>query len=138
MMHVLIHSDNRKKVSKFLDLSQSFDELPNIWYFTQGKPINNWSNSIGFTDGDRALIFALLNKLNPLLLGFDLNSSLIGKYSKPYFITNQPMNINKQIKLDIAKKIFEWCSKHFTYYTLSNEYSPGNEILFSDYLKLNL
>ncbi len=105
MMHVLIHGDNRDKVSNFLDIKQDFNDSTNIWFFTQGKPIENWSNSIGFTDGDRALIFALLNKLNPLLLGFDLNSSLIGEYSKPYFNSNQSMTEYKQ-KRWILLKIF--------------------------------
>ena len=73
MMHVLIHGDNRDKVSNFLDIKQDFNDSTNIWFFTQGKPIENWSNSIGFTDGDRALIFALLNKFLLYFLELNLN-----------------------------------------------------------------
>ena len=138
MMHVLIHGDNRDKVSNFLDIKQDFNDSTNIWFFTQGKPIENWSNSIGFTDGDRALIFALLNKLNPLLLGFDLNSTLIGEYSKPYFNSNQSMTEHKQKKMDIAKNILNWCSFHYRFYTLDNRYSPGLEIDFPEYMELRL
>jgi len=138
MMHVLIHGDNREQVSNFLDIKQDFNDNTDIWFFTQGKPIQKWSNSIGFTDGDRALIFALLNKLNPLLLGFDLNSSLIGEYSKPYFNSNQSMTENKLKKMDVAKNILNWCSFHYTFYTLDNNYSPGLEIDFSKYMELVL
>ncbi len=60
----------------------------------------------GFTDGDRAVLLSLIAGASFVkLYSMDLESDLIGMYSKPYFKENAPMTSRKKIKLNIAKEV---------------------------------
>ncbi len=60
----------------------------------------------GFTDGDRALILAKnFGAKSIKMYAMDFDSELIGRYSKPYYLSDVPMNSFKRRKLMIAKEI---------------------------------
>ncbi|BFH73607.1 DUF115 domain-containing protein [Sulfurisphaera javensis] len=62
----------------------------------------------GFTDGDRAVIIALLFDAKEIhLYGMDFTSGIVGRYSKPYYKQNLPASWIKKNKLKIAKQIIE-------------------------------
>lgn len=130
---VLAHGDNKSSISQLLSY---FDNIPNnlIWA-TQGKKLGYWCNTLGFTDGDRALC-TMRNYDHVLLLGFDFKSGLIGKASKPFYNEHAPLTDIKSNKLEIAQRIIKWISKQTQVYTLDNTLCPGSEITINEFLNL--
>jgi hypothetical protein len=130
---VLAHGDNRSSISELINY---FDEIPdNLIWATQGKKLGNWVNTLGFTDGDRAL--CTVRKFDHiLLLGFDFKSGLIGKASKPYYQEDTPLTEMKAIKLEIAQRIIKWISNETKIYTFDNDICPGIEINVDDFINL--
>ncbi|AWR93351.1 6-hydroxymethylpterin diphosphokinase MptE-like protein [Acidianus brierleyi] len=60
----------------------------------------------GFTDGDRAVVIAKKFGASKIILyGMDFDSNLIGKFSKPYLLSDVPISWIKRNKLKIAKEI---------------------------------
>ena len=136
-LQVLTHGDNYEKVKNLLN-SLSSEKLSQISFSTQGKPHLGWKNTLGFTDGDR-LVCSLITKQLPLLcLGYDLNADEIGRYSKPEYLHNMPMNNRKKAKLQIAMQIFQWISNHFTFYAPDNRLPMANRIDSYDFLRNDL
>ncbi len=128
---VLAHGDNINKFDKFINQINSYE---NIIWCTQGKPLNNWVNTLGFTDGDRGLAFCVQNKVKVLPLGFSLDSSIVGRASKPYYSENQPISKRKMMKLTIARKIIIWLNQTNLIYTLDERYNPGITIKLADFM----
>ncbi|BCU68203.1 hypothetical protein HS7_16400 [Sulfolobales archaeon HS-7] len=60
----------------------------------------------GFTDGDRAYVIARKFGANSIkFFGWDLESDLTGKYSKPYLLSDTLNTKQKSIKLRVASTI---------------------------------
>ena len=126
-LQILTHGDNRERFELFLENI----EFPNgyeLHLSTQSQPMFGWENTLGFTDGDRAVNYLVDRKITPLLLGFDLHGPMIGKYSKPHFKDHQPMDVRKQHKMEIANHILRWVRSHHQFYIDDNSYGPGEEL----------
>ncbi|MFW9922679.1 MAG: 6-hydroxymethylpterin diphosphokinase MptE-like protein [Candidatus Thorarchaeota archaeon] len=104
------HGDNSNKITEFEDHIGK----KRIIGSTQLKNVRNVKNFGGFTDGDRAVYVAANFKAHRIFLfAFDFGD-IIGKYSKPEeFLTDEPINERKKIKLQIAKKLLEKVPKRF-------------------------
>ena len=100
------HGDNSKMLEFF---KQDILNFINVIGTIQVEPLDNLVNPGGFTDGDRILYFlrSLLVPVHKIfLIGMDFKN-IIGKYSKPFFTSNQESNSIKTQKLDIAVKLIE-------------------------------
>ncbi|MHA2503560.1 MAG: 6-hydroxymethylpterin diphosphokinase MptE-like protein [Candidatus Kariarchaeaceae archaeon] len=131
-IQILCHGHNTEA---FLKLLPRFRDATNVELVTQGQPIHGWHTSMGFTDGDRSVSLASRFSKSILLVGYDLRSEFIGKYSKPHFIEHQVMTSRKRGKLDIAWQVITWLSQVAELYTLDSDQSPGRQISFADFLK---
>lgn len=92
------HGDNIPKLQEYVP------KLTRVLGTTQVKPKQRVYNFGGFTDGDRAVFFALyMGAAIIALAGMDIGT-IIGKYSKVY--VNSPEK--KSLKLKFCKKLLEW------------------------------
>jgi uncharacterized Rossmann fold enzyme len=70
----------------------------------------------GFTDGDRATLLALVAGATKVkLYAMDLDSDLIGRYSKPYLSEHIAMSRRKKVKLSIAKEVISTLGDKVTF-----------------------
>jgi uncharacterized Rossmann fold enzyme len=129
---ILAHSDNNKQLEQLLD---GMITRKNIIFCTQGKPIGNWVNTLGFTDGDRAIALCVQNEIKVLPLGFDLYGNIIGKASKPHYNNHQPIDERKRVKLFIAEKIFNWLNQGNLVFTVDTKLNPGTKIDLNHFFK---
>ena len=130
---VLAHGDNKSSISELLSYFVNIPE--NLIWATQGKKLGKWCNTLGFTDGDRALC-TVKNYDHVLLLGFDFKSGLIGRASKPFYKEHKPLTEIKFKKLKIAHRIIKWISNQTIVYTLDKSICPGSEIEINEFFKL--
>lgn len=101
------HGDNIEQLEKF-----AFKFPGRILGTTQNKPLSNLRNFGGFTDGDRCVYLAeALGASTIILFGFDFGT-IVGKYSKPYLVENQPANDIKLKKLRWARDLIVDLSKN--------------------------
>ncbi len=92
------HGDNIQQLLRYVP------KLTRVLGTTQVKPKQRVYNFGGFTDGDRAVFFALYMGAEIIALaGMDIGT-IIGKYSKVY--VNSPEK--KSLKLKFCKKLLEW------------------------------
>lgn len=97
-----VHGDNEQLLSKFWD----FIPFERTIFTTQTAELGQIFNFGGFTDGDRAISFALaLGFTSILLVGFDLKVPP-GKFSKANKWTKKKLDL-KMKKLKIAEEILE-------------------------------
>ncbi|BBG25250.1 6-hydroxymethylpterin diphosphokinase MptE-like protein [Sulfuracidifex tepidarius] len=93
------HGDNMDKLERLL-------ELKKVVGTCQVANTGRAKLYGGFTDGDRAVLLSLVGGASSVrLYAMDLDSNLIGMYSKPYFQADVPINLRKKIKLGIAKEV---------------------------------
>ncbi len=88
---------------------------------TQVDPVDPLINVGGFTDGDRALLLALMfTPRAVVLVGMDFGD-VVGPYSKPWLSTVVKADERKRVKLDIAMEIVAdaVCRSRSEVYTLS-------------------
>ncbi len=103
---VHVHGDN---INTILDNIDLLSASSTVFFTTQTTPKPSISNYFGFTDGDRAVCFLThLNFESIILLGYDYDSGIIGKYSKSYL--SPELVEKKKKKFSIAKSILNWCS----------------------------
>ncbi|MHA1724360.1 MAG: 6-hydroxymethylpterin diphosphokinase MptE-like protein [Promethearchaeota archaeon] len=127
------HGDNIDKLEQFKEAIINFH---NIIGTTQIEPTENLVNPGGFTDGDRILFFLrpLLQSYHELfLIGMDFDD-IIGRYSKPFFQTNQEAHPIKKKKLKYGLKLVEWVLKK-----MDNEiYFVNSAVRIRDFKKISL
>lgn len=128
---ILAHGDNRELVKTFIDKT---DKLENIIWCTQGNPLGNWINTLGFTDGDRAIALCVQNNVRVLPLGFNLSANISGRASKPSYIHSQPLSREKKRKLEIAYQIIKWLNKSSLIYTIDSKYHLGRQVALTDFV----
>lgn len=102
---VLAHGDNVTLLNKVYNMKKV---LPTCQVF----PFGRLKLYGGFTDGDRAVVLSkFFNAFKIVLYAMDFDSEYIGRYSKPYFSTDMPMNRFKKMKLEIGKEIIRQVSE---------------------------
>ncbi|MHA2170606.1 MAG: 6-hydroxymethylpterin diphosphokinase MptE-like protein [Candidatus Kariarchaeaceae archaeon] len=128
---ILAHGDNKDLVKAFYNENEDRD---NIVWCTQGAPLGNWVNTLGFTDGDRAIALCVQNNVRVLPLGYNLSANISGRASKPSYIHSQPLSKEKKIKLEIAYQIIKWLNKSNLIYTLDSKYHLGHPVTLTDFI----
>ncbi len=113
------HGDNIERILEWVPRARK--NSVKIIGTTQVDPIDPLINIGGFTDGDRALLLALM--FTPrvvILVGMDFGD-VVGPYSKPWLSTAVKADERKKLKLDIAMEIVEdaACRSRSEVYTLS-------------------
>lgn len=97
-----IHGDNEQLLNKFW----KYIPFERTIFTTQTEETGKIVNFGGFTDGDRAVSFAIsLGFTSILLIGFEFDK-LPGKYSKGDKWTEKKLNLKKK-KLKIAEELIE-------------------------------
>jgi len=105
-MIVHIHGDNLEQAKKYLP---KLIKAGNVLFSTQTEELGKFRNFLGFTDGDRAVCFAVNSEIKEVILfGYDFGEK-IGKYSKVSTLTKEKI-CKKFQKFVIAKSIINWCS----------------------------
>ena len=101
IMVVHAHGDNITQLNRYVK------NLKNIFGTTQIEPFGNLYNFGGFTDGDRAVILAVVLGGKPIAMaGMDIGT-VSGDYSKKI----QSLEI-KKVKLRFCKELLEWQAAH--------------------------
>jgi len=136
IMFTLIHGDNEDKIELLLESDLKDDIQSNLMWCTQGLPIYGFKNTLGFTDGDRAALFSIQSNLPTLLVGFDLASGDIGKYSAISKNKSENYINKKKKKLKIANSILLEIQNSGNLFTIDPSKSPGNKITLAAFLKL--
>ena len=101
---ILGHGDNLDLINKFKSIIST---SPNLICTTQVQSRFPIINPGGFTDGDRGLfLFHHITSLSiPFhLIGYDFGNT-IGRYSKPTYEADQPINEFKSKKLEICREL---------------------------------
>jgi len=101
------HGNNLDKINEY------FPRLKRVLGTTQSTPLGNVYNFGGFTDGDRALYFAVeLGVKYIILAGMDFGR-MVTKYSRPDMDTKLgKADEIKLLKLKYAKKLVEWLASN--------------------------
>jgi len=93
------HGDNYHLLHKV-------SELKRVVGTTQVPPFGRLKLFGGFTDGDRAVVLARAFGARRIrLYGMDLDSPMVGRYSKPWLSSDSPASRLKRLKLRVAKDI---------------------------------
>lgn len=132
VLYVLVHGDNHYLIEKYLDLLQAYNRI--VWC-TQGLPLYGFENTLGFTDGDRMLSYAILHGYQALALGFDLNSAVIGHASIRAKHFSQNYMKKKLKKLAIAKAIAHELTLSGRLFTVDQSLIDGKETTIEQFLK---
>ncbi len=125
------HGDNIDKLNRYMNKILSLNRY--VLGTTQVEPIPPVKNFGGFTDGDRAVFLASHFKAkNIIMVGMDFGE-IVGKYSKPYLLSDEKASDVKRKKLNFAYELISWlATKKNTpkIYTLS-EITPKGVIKIS-------
>jgi uncharacterized Rossmann fold enzyme len=130
---VLLHGDNQDKIELF---KKKIKSSANIIWCTQGLPIFGYENTLGFTDGDRACLYAANLNNQVLIIGFDLYSNEIGKRSLKHKDMSDEYISKKIKKLEIASNLLKLIENRQLLYTLDERLSPGIKISFEEFMEL--
>ena len=106
------HGDNIEKIH---DFSEKMALTNDFIFTTQSVPSEDTYNFGGFTDGDRAAFIATALGFHKILLvSMDLDSNIIGKYSKPDNEKSIPVSSMplKKKKMKIGLSCLKWLNNH--------------------------
>ena len=133
---ILAHGDNILKIEGLLNRNVflKYGVIGRIIWCTQGQPVSNWINTLGFTDGDRGPCYFIDKGCEILLLGYDLHSERIGRWSKKPYSQDSQMTKRKRLKLEIASEIFDILYKSDRLFSSEPRNVPSKLMMINEFL----